>query len=137
MIRRSGKKKVKFNRRYRSIGRTKKKRILRSNSRNKNRRRQRTKRRRQRTKRRRQINRRQQGGFTTSVSADATTSVSADTTTDLTTSVATSEPQAVAQDCNLRNDSNMFQSTFDNVANSVLPKIDNYLLVNNDVYVAQ
>ena len=130
MIRRSGKKKVKFNRRYRSIGRTKKKRILRSNSRNKNRRRQRTKRRRQR-------NRRQQGGFTTSVSADATTSVSADTTTDLTTSVATSEPQAVAQDCNLRNDSNMFQSTFDNVANSVLPKIDNYLLVNNDVYVAQ
>ena len=118
MSRRAGKRSLKVNRRRMKIGRTKNRRQRGS---------RRTKNRRQRTIRRRQ--RRQRGGFTTSVSSDAIPGI--------TTSVATSETEAVAQDCNLRNDANIFQSTFDNVANSVLPEIDNYLLVNNDVYVTQ
>ena len=82
---------------------------------------------RKRYKNKRRSRNRQRGGY-------STTSVSPNQT-----EAASNSNNAVSsgQDCNLRNDANIFQSTFNNIVDTALPNIDNYLLVNNDVYVTQ
>lgn len=90
-----------------------------------NRRRQRSSRNRRRQRLSR--NRRQRGGFfTTSVAPVQENPVTTSTIADVST----------GQDCNLRNDASIFQSTFENATNDVSPNLDNYLLVNNDVFVS-
>ena len=73
-------------------------------------------------------NRRQRGGFfTTAVTPAQESPVTTSTIADVST----------GQDCNLRNDASIFQSTFENASSNVAPSLDNYLLVNNNVYVSQ
>ena len=74
-------------------------------------------------------NRRQRGGF-------FTTAVTPIEGSSVTTSSIANEVSS-GQDCNLRNNANIFQSTFDNIPDSVAPKLNNYLLVNDDLYVSQ
>lgn len=69
---------------------------------------------------------RQRGGYTT-------TSVSANTMSNNSNDIT----QAVNPDCNLRSNSDIFQSTFDTITNNLLPKIDDYSLINNNVYIRQ
>ena len=108
------------NKRNRSLGKQSKNRKRSSRNRrqrlSRNRRRQRSSR-----------NRRQRGGFfTTSVAPVQENPVTTSTIADVST----------GQDCNLRNDASIFQSTFENATNDVAPNLDNYLLVNNDVFVS-
>ena len=89
-----------------------------------NRRRQRVSRnrRRQRVSR----NRRQRGGFfTTAVAPVEESSITTQSISDVSTE----------QDCNLRNDASIFQSTFENTSNNNIPDLSNYKYINNDTFV--
>ena len=82
-----------------------------------------------RNRRQRVSRNRQRGGF-------FTTAVTPIEGSSVTTSSIANEVSS-GQDCNLRNNASIFQSTFDNIPNSVAPKLNNYLLVNDDLYVSQ
>lgn len=71
-------------------------------------------------------NRRQRGGFfTTAVAPVEESSITTQSISDVSTE----------QDCNLRNDASIFQSTFENTSNNNIPDLSNYKYINNDTFV--
>lgn len=76
-------------------------------------------------------NRKQRGGFTTSSAQTVTSQASVVTTQ------APAQTEGSQANCNVANNSNVFQSTFEQPLEANSTNVDNYMLVNNDIYVSQ
>lgn len=82
-------------------------------------------------------NRKQRGGFTTSSAQTVTSQASVVTTqAPVVTTQAPAQTIGSQANCNLANNSNVFQSTFEQPLEANSTNVDNYMLVNNDIYVS-